>query len=101
MNASAFRYGLHVVGPTHSRRVPVEWVSLLIAAASVKPPFDPGREQYGSAFHFDRSLLTHLKENDGSSAGFAGAVWAMALHFDLDAADDLAPALEAGRRLTT
>ena len=101
MSASAFRYGLHVVGPTHSQRVPVEWVPLLIAAASVTPPFDPTREQYATAFHFDRSMLTHLKANGGSSAGFTGAVWSMALHFDLDAADDFAPALDAGRRLTT
>lgn len=101
MNASACRYGLHVVGPTHSQRVPVEWMPLLIAAASVNPPFDPTREQYATAFHYDRAMLTHLKANGGSSAGFTGAVWSMALHFDLDAADDLPPALEAGRRLTT
>ena len=101
MSASNFRYGLHVVGPTHGQRQPVEWVPLLIAAATVTPPFDPTREQYGSAFHFDRSMLAHLKANGGSSAGFAGAVWSMALHFDLDTADDLSPALDAGRRLTT
>jgi hypothetical protein len=101
MSASAFRYGLHVVGPTHKQRVPVEWVPLLIAAASVNPPFDPTREQYATAFHYDRAMLTHLKANGGSSAGFMSEVWSMALHFDLDAADDLAPALEAGRRLTT
>jgi hypothetical protein len=101
MSASAFRYGLHVVGPTHSRRQPVEWVPLLIAAASVTPPFDPTREQYASAFHYDRSMLAHLKANGGSSAGFAGPVWSMVLRFDLDAAGDLAPAITAGRRLTT
>jgi hypothetical protein len=81
--------------------VPVEWVPLLIAAATVNPPFDPTREQYATAFHYDRSMLAHLKANGGSSAGFGGAVWSSGLHFDLDAADDLAPALEAGRRLTT
>lgn len=101
MSADVFRYGLHVAGPTHSRRAPVDWVSLLLAAATVDPPFDPVREQYASAFHFDRSLLTHLKANRGSSAGFAGVVWAMALRFDLDAVGSLAPALEAGRRLAT
>lgn len=101
MSATIFRYGLHVVGPTHSKRHPVDWVSLLIAAASVTPPFDPTREQYASAFHYDRSMLAHLKANGGSSAGFAGAVWSMAVRLDFDAADDLAPALDAGRRFTT
>jgi hypothetical protein len=101
MSGIAFRYGLHVVGPTHCRRVPVEWVPLLIAAAHLKPPFDPTREQYASAFHYDRAVLDHMKGNGGSSAGFTGATWSMALHFDLDADGDLAPALNAARRLTT
>ncbi len=101
MSATNFKYGLHIVGPTCSKRHPVEWVSLLIAAASVTPPFDPTREQYASAFHYDRSMLAHLKANGGSSAGFAGEVWSMVLRFDLDAAGDLAPAITAGRRLTT
>jgi hypothetical protein len=101
VSADIFRYGLHVVGPTCGRRAPVDWASLLIAAATVEPPFDPAREQYASAFHYDRTMLAHLKANRGSSAGFSGVVWAMALRFDLDAAGSLAPALEAGRRLAT
>ncbi|HVK16386.1 MAG TPA: hypothetical protein VM533_05510 [Fimbriiglobus sp.] len=101
MSGLTFRYGLHVAGPTHSKRAVVEWVPLLVAAANVTPPFDPACEQYASAFHFDRAMPGHLKANDGSSAGFAGPVWSMVLHFDLDAADDIAPALDAGRRLAT
>ena len=101
MSAANFKYGLHVVGPTCGKRNPVDWASLLIAAAGVTPPFDPNREQYASAFHYDRAMLAHLKANGGSSAGFVGAVWSMALRRDFDAADDLAPALDAGRRFTT
>lgn len=101
MSASTFRFGLHVVGPTHCPRRPVDWVRLLIAAATVAPPFDPSAEQYLSAFCYDRSMPEHLKANNGSSAGFGGPVWSSVLRFDLDAADDLAPAIQAGRRLTT
>ena len=99
MSAAPFQYGLHVVGPTHNRRAPVKWAPLLIAAAGVHAPFDPTKEQYVSAFRFDGALPTHLKTRGGSTAGFAGSVWSPVLHFDLDAAADLAPALEAGRRL--
>lgn len=99
MSAADFRFGLHVVGATHKVRRPVRWVELLLAAARARPPFDPTREQYASAFHYDRSLLAHLKANGGSSAGFAGPVWSTLLHFDLDADGDLGPALVAGRCL--
>jgi hypothetical protein len=92
---------LHVPGPTHTARRPILWDTLYSAAATLTPPFDPNAEGYLSAFRFDRSMLTHLKANGGSSAGFDGPVWSPTLHFDLDAADDLTPALVAGRKLTT
>lgn len=98
MTPDAFRYGLHV-RRKYDPRQPVAYDALTRAAATCAPPFDPAGEQYLTAFRFDRSVIAHLRDHDGSSAGFAGAVWSPELHFDLDAADDLAAALTAGRRL--
>jgi hypothetical protein len=96
-----FLYGLHVCGSLYADRRPVEWERLYRFAALAEPPFDPGQEQYLSAFRFDRSMLAHLRATGGSSKGFAGPVWSPVLHFDLDAADDPGAALVAGRKLTT
>ena len=98
MTRADFRFGLHVVGPTHAPRRPVDLPRLLAAAAAADPPFDPAAEQYATAFRFDRAVLAHLRANGGSSAGFAGPVWSPVLHFDFDAADGVDAALFAERK---
>src|SRR5262245_26481165 len=101
MTPASFVYGMHLDGPTHSVRMPVDWAKLKAAAAACSPSFDPNREGYLSAFRYDRAILIHLKANGGSSAGFTGSVWSDVLHFDFDAANNLDDALTAGRKLAT
>lgn len=94
-----FPFALHAVGALYSARALVRADLLHHAAATCAPPFDPAAEQYASAFRFGPAMAAHLKANGGSSRGFGGPVWSPVVHFDFDAADDLAAALTAGRQL--
>lgn len=84
LNASDFRFGFRIVGPTCEPRRLVDAGAAFAAYAACDPRAQVEREAYLSAFRFAVDFSDHLQATN-STVGFAGACWSPWLWFDLDA----------------
>ncbi|MGI6460378.1 MAG: DNA primase [Candidatus Hydrogenedentales bacterium] len=93
-------YGFRIVGPCSGERRCSIAAAAFAAYAECDERVDLSQEAYLSHFQFDGTFRTHLNETK-SVKGFAGSCWAEWIYWDIDAADDLAEALNRARCLAT
>ncbi len=86
MNASEYRYGFRVVGPTHNDRRLVDHAAAFQAYANCDERAECDTQSYLSAFQFGDDFKDHLAST-GSTAGFSGPCFSPWLWFDFDADD--------------
>ncbi len=91
-------YGFRIVGPCSGVRRCIVTAAAFTAYAECAERLDLSQEAYLSHFQFDGAFRAHLNRTR-SVKGFAGSCWAEWIYWDIDAADDLAEALDRVRRL--
>lgn len=86
MNQHLFPQGFRICGGPHNPRRLVDAATAFDAYRTCDPRARVDQEAYLSVFQFDGRFGEYLARQ-GSTAGFAGAVWAPVIYFDVDRDD--------------
>jgi hypothetical protein len=99
MNPSPCRLGFAIEGTVKDKRHVVLHAATFSGYATLAEWVNPAAEAYLSAFAFAPDFRQHVREQGGSTRGYAGRCGASIIWWDIDRRDDLGRALDDARRL--